>query len=68
MEPNRGQPLAEVEGPRTETGKLKSEAAKRMAEARRFDNNATLGFYRLALAVFAATAAGTKAAESPGWL
>ena len=59
---------AELERLRAETEKLKAEAAKLMAEGRRLDNNTTLDVYKLLLAVFAAVVAGTKAAESLGWL
>ena len=59
---------AELKRLRAETEKLKAEAAKLMAEGRRLDNNTTLDVYKLLLAVFAAVVAGTKAAESLGWL
>ena len=66
MEPDREQPPTKVEGLRAETGKLKTEAAGRMAEARRFDNNTTLDVYKVVLAVFASVVAGTKVAGEAG--
>ena len=68
MEPDRGQSPGELERLRAETEKLKAEAAKLMAETRRFDNNTTLDVHKLVFAVFATVVAGTKSAESLGWL
>ena len=68
MEPDREQPPAEAERLRAEIEKLKAEAAKLMAESRRFENNTILDIYKLGLAIFAAAVAGTKAAQTLGWL
>ena len=68
MEPDREQSPGELERLRAEAEKLEAEAAKLITEAWRLDNNTALDVYKLVFAVFATVVAGTRAAESLGWL